>query len=171
MELLLTLSDTDVGTEAVHVAEYEPRLAARAIVFKGSSIDLLHVSNDHYYKLPGGGVEPGESVENGLRREVLEEVGGTIRVTGEVGLIVEHRSQYRQLQTSHCFLAEIEQEGTPSFTSEETDDGFRLIWMSLDEALRLLRESSPATYLGKFIVKRDLRFLEKTKEILSKQQK
>jgi 8-oxo-dGTP diphosphatase len=160
----LEISDVDVGEETVENVDYRPRTAARAVLRKGNTIALLHVSNHNYYKLPGGGVDEGESIETGLIREVKEEVGCTFNLLGEVGEILEHRSQHELVQTSHCFLAELDKEGEPEYTDTEIAGGFKLVWVPFIEALELVRNSKPNNYSGKFIIKRDLEFLEQAKE-------
>lgn len=64
-----------------------------------------------YHKLPGGGVEEGEDIETGLRRESFEEIGCTIEYIHELGTIEEYRNECRngggRHQISHCFIAEI----------------------------------------------------------------
>jgi 8-oxo-dGTP pyrophosphatase MutT (NUDIX family) len=50
------------------------RTAVRGVLFRGP--DLLLLSSRHGdYKFPGGGVEPGESFDQALRREFREECG------------------------------------------------------------------------------------------------
>jgi 8-oxo-dGTP pyrophosphatase MutT (NUDIX family) len=50
------------------------RTAVRGVLFNGP--DLLLLSSRHGdYKFPGGGVEPGESFDQALRREFREECG------------------------------------------------------------------------------------------------
>ena len=164
MKKILEISDSDVGLEPKTDAQFRPRTAARAIVKKKDLIALLHVSKDGYHKLPGGGVDPGESIQEALHREVLEEVGCKIRVLGEVGEILEHRGQAEEIQTSHCFIAEVIEEGEPKFTEKEISEGFELVWVSLDKAIEMIQKEVPTTYSGKFIVKRDLFFLQAAKE-------
>ena len=56
------------------------RITARGIIFVDSKVILLkRIRKDgdnylHYYAIPGGGVEPGETLENACLREVFEEV-------------------------------------------------------------------------------------------------
>lgn len=161
---ILEVTDADVGLRTKPDARYTTRTAARAVLRKGNLIALLHVSTHHYYKLPGGGVDEGETIDAALKREIQEEVGCTCRVLGKIGEIVEHRSQSNVLQTSHCFMAEVEKEGKPDFTEEEIQDGFEVVWVTLDEAVTLLKKSKPDTYDGKFIIKRDLAFLEQAEK-------
>jgi len=126
---------------------------------------MLFASNYNFHKLPGGGIDPGESRSDALIREVIGEVGSTIEVTGEVGQIVEYRSQINLKQISYCYLGKITSKGDPSFTDEELSDGFRLEWLSIDEAISKVKNDHPTNYEGPFIQERDLLFLETAKQL------
>ena len=165
MKNVLEISDVDIKEEVKEV-DYRARTAARAILNHNGKIALLHVTKHKYYKLPGGGVDEGESIQQGLIREIKEEVGCTFELKGEVGEIIEHRSHFGLVQTSHCFLAKVLEEGEPNFTEKELNDGFEIVWAPFDEAVELLRNSKPLLYEGKFIVLRDLKFLEEAREKL-----
>ena len=49
------------------------RKAVRAILFRGQSV-LMVSSRQGDYKFPGGGVEPGESEREALKREVRDRI-------------------------------------------------------------------------------------------------
>lgn len=57
-----------------------------------------------YYVIPGGGVEPDETVEDAARREAREELGFDVRL-GRLAAIIEAPRNERSEQ--HYFLAEI----------------------------------------------------------------
>jgi len=142
------------------------REASRAILFdENSLIPLLFVSKYHYHKLPGGGIEDNESKEKALIREIKEETGSTFESIGEIGQITEFRSKWNLKQTSYCYLGKITSKGTPDFTEKELNQGFKLIWLSLDNAILQFEKDLPCNYEGTFIQKRDLTFLKKARDI------
>jgi len=168
MELLSEINDKDVGAKSKEGIKYRLRRAARAVIFDNDSkVAILHVSKRGYHKLPGGGFEEGEDVKAALNREVMEETGCTINAGEDVGLTIETRDEFEIVQLSYCFIGDVKKNrGKLGFTEKEISQGFELIWVSLDEAIRLIKNDKPENYEGKYIVKRDLIFLEKAKEIL-----
>jgi 8-oxo-dGTP diphosphatase len=67
-----------------------PRVGSAVVVTNGQSI-LLGVRakepNRGKWVLPGGKIEPFESIEEAAKREVLEETGLEIKVTGQLGAL------------------------------------------------------------------------------------
>jgi 8-oxo-dGTP pyrophosphatase MutT (NUDIX family) len=53
--------------------------SVRAVVFRGGKVAVIQDGVGSGHVVPGGRTEPGETQEQGLRREVLEECGWTIR--------------------------------------------------------------------------------------------
>ena len=64
--------------------DYDPdgkvfvRPSSRAIIIINGKIAVIYSQKHKYYKIPGGGIEPGESKIDAMIREVKEEVGLTV---------------------------------------------------------------------------------------------
>jgi 8-oxo-dGTP diphosphatase len=143
------------------------RFAVRGVfIDENKKIPLLHVAKQGYYKLPGGGIESGEDRIAALYREVKEETGSEIKVSGEIGKIIEFRSKWNLEQVSYCYFGEITKKGEPFFTKEELEDGFKLFWLSLEEALLKIKENKTKDYHGTFVTKRDFIFLKEAGKII-----
>ena len=128
------------------------RLAVRALVRRTGRL-LLVESADGDLALPGGGVEPGESLEDALRREVREETGAVLReVTGAFGEVVEH-SPAREpdvdvfTMTSRYFTCHVHDEvGTQTLDDYERDLRLTPVWLETAAALARLREVAGSTW-------------------------
>jgi 8-oxo-dGTP pyrophosphatase MutT (NUDIX family) len=167
MKLLREIKDKDFDK----VSGWKLRGASRAVLFDSKGlVPLLFVSKHNYYKLPGGGIDKGEDKSEALGREVKEEVGSEIEVTGEVGRIIEYRSEFHLKQTSYCYVGKILSKGHPNFEEGELNEGFKLVWIPLDTAISLVKDSKPDNYEGTFIQKRDLAFLTFVKQMTKPQQ-
>lgn len=169
MTHLLTIRDSDFGFDTPTPTEYRERQAARAIVFDtDGKIALLHATVKGYHKLPGGGIEEGETPEGALKRECLEEIGCAVRDIQELATAEEFRNQISLHQISHCFLARLDGEkGTPQLEPDEIEEGFQTVWMTLGDAIQTIEsEVSNPNYLSRFMTTRDLAFLEKAKVLL-----
>lgn len=57
------------------------RVSARGIVINKDKILLNEFGGGEYYNIPGGGVEPDETVKQALVREILEECGLSVTVS------------------------------------------------------------------------------------------
>ena len=168
MTLLKTIQFKDISSE--EISEFEIRRAARAVVLDADNqVGLLYVKKYNYHKLPGGGLEGNENIDEALKRECLEEIGCQIEVDGEVGEIIEYRDKWALKQQSYCFVAKVVGEkGKPDFTEKELEYGFEIKWVPLPEAISLLENDSPEGYEGPFIHIRDSVFLEQAAKILNK---
>lgn len=63
----------------------ELRSSARAVVFKGSCVVVVRERHGEHHVEPGGGIEPGETVEQAVRREVAEECGWNVGALKPLG--------------------------------------------------------------------------------------
>ena len=98
---------------------------------------LVHRTDNNLWALPGGGVDPGESVSEAVVREVLEETGVHVEVERLSGVYTNPRhvmayddGEVRQ-QFSLCFIARLL--GGHLATSSETREVDFVALDSLDE--------------------------------------
>jgi ADP-ribose pyrophosphatase YjhB (NUDIX family) len=84
-----------------------PRLAVSACVWRGGEVLLIQRSRPiaGQWSLPGGHVEPGESLEAAVRRELKEETGVDAALDQFVGLYEVIRHDAAGLLTAHYAIA------------------------------------------------------------------
>lgn len=171
MNIITEIKEQDINPDApiVDASEFEHREAVRAVVVNDlRQVAMLNVSNRGFHKLPGGGIEAGESHIEALNREVMEEIGCHIEIIGELGEIIEYRDEWRQIQTSFCYLAkQVGEQQQNSLTEDEQTWGFEVIWADdIDTAIAILEADNPAGYDGRRMVPRDLAILRAAKDNL-----
>ena len=89
------------------------RPSVRGIILRNGKIAMMHSQKYNYYKLPGGGIEPGESLEETLIREVREESGllvipTTIKKFGYVRRIEKGKYEDIFIRDNYYFICEAE---------------------------------------------------------------
>jgi len=119
------------------------RIATRAIVLKDDKILMLYTERYHDFTLPGGGVDEGENLQQGLIRELAEETGAkNIRNIREFGLYEEFRPWYKDdfeimHMKSYCYLCDIDaQLGATSLEDYEIKNGMKALWINIDDAIK-----------------------------------
>lgn len=117
---------------------YQPRPGSYAVITGDGTVALMRI--DQCYYLPGGGAEPGESPEETLRREILEECGHAVEIVRPLGFAIEYvfaeREGYFAKQCSF-FEARL---GDRTRRPVEVDH--ELLWLPISDALEKLTHRS-----------------------------
>ena len=109
-----------------------------------NSYNLLLMYTNRYedYSLPGGGVDEGESIEQGLIRELSEETGAQqITIVKSFGLYEEYRPWHKDdfdiiHIKSYCYLCNIADElGKVQLEYYEQQNGMTAKWVDINEAI------------------------------------
>lgn len=124
------------------------RPSVRGIIIRDGKIAMMHSRKYDYYKLPGGGIEPGETLEETLVREVLEESGlvvktETIKEFGYVRRIEKGRYEDIFVQDNYYFTCEAEDERTDQkLDAYEEEEQFMLEFVILEHAVNVNETSN-----------------------------
>lgn len=87
--MLYNMTHPDVPASAGVILE---RQAVRAVILDGNKLLLLYTRRYDDYSFPGGGLDAGETPEQGLAREVREETGAAeLRIGRYLGYGDEYR--------------------------------------------------------------------------------
>lgn len=118
------------------------RKAARAIILKEEDILLLYTQKYNDYSFPGGGVDIGEDLITGLKRELAEETGASrVNSIREFGYIDEYRPHYHPQydlihMLSYFYSCSIDSElGEHKMEQYEIDNGMRVQWINIYDAI------------------------------------
>ena len=119
------------------------RIATRAIILKGEMILMLYTERYHDYTLPGGGVDAGEDLQQGLIRELQEETGAqNIRNIRDFGLYEEYRPWYKDdfaimQMKSYCYVCDIDSQlGETRLEDYEIKNGMKAVWLNVHDAIK-----------------------------------
>ena len=171
MNLIGKISDADIGEEEIICKNPNLRTAVRVILINDENkIAILHKKNKNEYKLVGGGVDEGESYEEALMRETLEESGCKIEILEELGYIEEYRGKMNFKQISYVYVAKvIEDTKVLNLTQKEIDEGAEICWFKPQEAFdkismcydNIKASEYSSVYSTKIIIKRDMCILKR----------
>lgn len=170
MELILELKEEEVYPGRVRGVYSKIRQSVRVVLFdEDGNVALGYIPpcgpKPGWYSMIGGGIDEGETIEQALTREALEETGCRLKDVRELGFIKELGIQGKKgdpfAQDNYCFIASVDGEkGEPQFTPEDIADGILLVWLPLDVAIQKLKEQGDG-----FIKQKTLFLLEKAKEV------
>jgi 8-oxo-dGTP pyrophosphatase MutT (NUDIX family) len=167
MKTLATINFENV--EEKEFNKFKVRNAVRVVIFdKIGNIALMDVTSDSFHKLPGGGIEKGEDNEKAMRRECLEEAGVEIGNLIELGCIKEIKRVDEMVQNSFCYATKVSGEKKePHFTDSEMSRGYKVLWIKIDEAIKLISSDTYSNIVGRYIKERELNILIAAKNNVS----
>ena len=146
------------------------RNAARTVIVDKANklIALIKVRDGEYYKIPGGGVDDGETEESAAIREAMEESGCGIEIIDKIGE-QQFVDDNKIIHRSVCFLAnKVGGLEDTNFDDWEQINKMKLIWVSFDEAIELFSKVKIDDNFASQINKRDFEFVLMAKNIIDK---
>jgi ADP-ribose pyrophosphatase YjhB (NUDIX family) len=178
MKTLRTFTQKDIFPEKEDDKEkinFEDRVTGKAIVFDDDkNVALVGTKVNSFYLLPGGGIDQGESIEVGIIRECLEEIGCNVELKMPIGTIDDYRNRDKKHCINYCYTAKlVGEKGELTLTEDEKKNGLHVIWVPLDEAIKILEKEVGQLKRGEvtfyntgFNILRDHLFLKEAKRLL-----
>ncbi len=103
------------------------------ILIQNDSVALIerHRLGRHYFAFPGGGVEPGETLEAAAAREAQEELGVTVEVMQRV-IVVSFKDQLQHYFLVRATGGEFGSGQGEEYTQPSPEDGdYQPVWMPI----------------------------------------
>lgn len=150
--------------------DYDPngtafvRPSVRGIVIREGKVLMVHSLKYDYYKFPGGGIEPGETLEQALCREVAEESGmvvepGSIREYGMVHRIQKGEKEGIFIQDNFYYLCDVGEALGQNLDDYEAEERFTPEFVRPEHAIETNRTHDHGP-LESVMLEREARVLE-----------
>lgn len=130
MNLLATIGTPN---PSIH---YIDRPTVKVIIKKDDKILLLNNG-----LLPGGGVEEGESDGGAIARELVEEIGATVKDVEFIGTVVQYRNFLSKRYTVSGYAASLASIGEPTTPKDKGEAKFNTVWLTINQVLEQVADS------------------------------
>lgn len=137
------------GEPVVTGRRYQMRSGAYAILPLGNNLLLTHQAEPiPELQLPGGGVDPGESLIAALHREVMEETGWRIGKPVKLGVFrrFTYMPEYNLWAEKLCHIYTAR---PVRALAEPTESGHFAVWVTADYACQELANEGDRYFVGK----------------------
>lgn len=116
----------------------------------------------------GGGVEPGESLDAAIRRELMEELGAEVEILARIGVVSDYYNLIHRHNINHYYLCRVKAFGGRHLTQDEADKyHLSTMKLSFEEAVAEY-ERCACTRLGRLIANRELPVLKRAGTLLER---
>lgn len=148
------------------------REISRGVIFNDEyKVAIIKLySNDIFgirdcYETPGGGVKPGETHEEAIKREAIEEVGYEVEVIQELSTVIDYYNLIQRENHNHYFLAKAKKYVGSNREEYENKMFQGIEFVSIDEAIdKFTNKMFGKT--GLLVQQRELPILKEVKIIL-----
>ena len=124
---------------------YQPwsRRTARAVIVQDGHVVFSFLKNRNQYVLPGGGIDPGESISACAKRECLEELGMIVTIGEPIAVVKEYYDDILRFEHFYVLGTTGEERAPAAFTEDEVAQGLTEQWIPLSSVQETLRKTQP----------------------------
>ena len=121
------------------VEDYKLNVRAASIIIHDNKVLVHRNTNKEHYALPGGRVSIGENSEKTIKREILEETGKNIEVTGYISTIENffemEDSKYHEIMFIHRaeFVNDDDKKIVDTIKNVEGKEYLQYEWLDLNK--------------------------------------
>lgn len=134
----------------INIGEYKLNIRAAIVIIHNNKILVHKNTNSNHYALPGGRVELGESSDDTVKRELIEELGKEVELTEYVATIENFfemkDSKYHEILFIHKgeFVDDEDKKIEYALNNIEGKEHLKYEWIELDrlDEYRLLPDAS-----------------------------
>ncbi len=131
MKLLHTINQNPAEPE-----DYEIRKTVRLVIVDESGENILFFGT-HF---PGGGVEEGETDEEAVVREAMEEVGARVEIVEPIGEVIAYRDFLKKKYVVHGYFCKQIGDFEKPTTTDENEMTEKSEWIPLSKAVQKFEE-------------------------------
>lgn len=123
----------------IDVGDYKLNVRAAGIIIHNNKVLLHRNINENHYALIGGRVEIGENSVDTVKREIKEELGKDVEITGYISTIENffeiNGSKYHEIMFVHKIEFTNDEDKNIEYTMKniEGKDYLKYEWIDLDE--------------------------------------
>jgi len=132
--------------------DYTIRKVVRSFILDETETKVLFLGS----MIVGGGVEDGETDEQALAREAMEEVGATIDILKPLGEVIAYRDYLKKKYVAHGYLCKIVGTLSKATTLDPLEQKMEISWIEIPKAIEKLENEIKSLFRDTDPIKDDI---------------
>ena len=137
------LYHVDIFGDNRHDTHTKEVIGCRGIIIQNNKILLSYIKKADWWMIPGGGLEPNETISECCVREVHEETGYLVTPLCHFLEIDEYYAEFRYV--IHYFVCEIIGQEAQHLTPEESEKQLVPAWLDIDSFVDIVAKYDDAS--------------------------